>query len=279
MAAYSHPILAGLFWALLMPYFGAFIKQRGKIKFFPLLAIVCAAVTIILSGSSTPIAAAGVAFIGGCLFLLRKHIRLIRWGVFLFLVALQLVMARGAAHVLSRINIIGGSTGYYRFKLIDQFISHWKEWFWSGSSKGTSTWEVQMYDIVNYYVNLGFSGGIWLILLITWVFVRAYKNVGESMRNAPDTESKLIAWATGVAVAVHMIAFMVVSYYGQIDMMWYFSLAMTTVGAGAVMQQQQSYGFPVLFGQNPDPLSRLAARPPMGMGYPQGYRPIRTNRT
>lgn len=278
MAAYSHPILGGLFWALLMPYFGAMIKQNGRIKFFPIVAIICGATTIILSGSSTPIAAAGVAFIGGCMFLLRNHMRLIRWGVFLFLVTLQLVMARGAAHVLSRINIVGGSTGYYRFKLIDQFISHWKEWFWLGSSKGTSTWDVPMYDIVNYYVNLGFSGGIWMILLITWVFVRAYKNVGENMRAAPDTENKLLAWATGVAVVVHMISFMVVSYYGQIDMMWYFSLAMTAVGVGAVMHQPQAYGFPVMFGPQGDALSRLAGRPPMGVGYPQGYRQIRTNR-
>ena len=272
MGAYSHPILAGCFWAVLMPLLGAFIRQKGRIKIFPLVGIAAASVTIVLSGSSSPIAATGIAFVGGCLFLFRKRIRLIRWAVFLGLVTIQLVMARGAAHLLARVNIIGGSTGYYRFKLIDQFLGHWSDWWLSGSSKGTSNWDVPMYDIVNYYVNLGLSGGVVMLFLIALLFNRAFKNTGEAMKSAGgDVEGELIAWACGVSVFVHLIVFMVVTYYGQIEMTWYFSLAMTAVTAGAA--RPQGYGFPVMFGRQTDPLSRLAARP---MGYPQqGYpRPL-----
>jgi hypothetical protein len=212
MGAYSHPILAGVFWAVLLPYMGAMIKQKGRLTFLPFVGIICAAIIIILSGSSSPIAAAGVAFVGGCLFVMRRRMRLLRWGILIMLVGMQLVMARGVWHLLARMNIIGGSTGYYRFKLIDQFISHGKEWFFFGSSKGTSTWEVPMFDIVNYYVILGLSGGILFILLLVWIFVAAYKNVGERVRASGDMESQLFAWALGVAVFVHMVNFLVVAY-------------------------------------------------------------------
>jgi hypothetical protein len=255
-----------------MPLMGAYIKQKGHIKIFPLIGIAAASIVILSTGSSSGIAATGVAFLGGCLFLFRKRMRLIRWSVFLGLVTLQLVMARGAAHILARVNVVGGSTGYYRFKLIDQFISHWRDWFVSGSTKGTASWDVPMYDIVNYYVNLGFAGGILLIFLIFWVFNRGFKQVGKGMESAgDDVEGQLIAWATGVSLFVHLIQFMVVSYYGQIQMTWYFSLALVSVTAGAMAKQ--GYGFPVMFGRQADPLSRLANGRPGG--YPQYPQPVR----
>jgi hypothetical protein len=274
MGAYSHPILAGCFWAVQMPLMGAYIKQKGHIKIFPLIGIAAASIVILSTGSSSGIAATGVAFMGGCLFIFRKRMRLIRWSVFLGLVTLQLVMARGAAHILARVNVVGGSTGYYRFKLIDQFVSHWREWVVAGSTKGTSTWDVPMYDIVNYYVNLGFAGGILLLFLIFWVFNRAFKQAGKSMESAgSDIEGQLIGWACGVSVFVHLIQFMVVSYYGQIQMTWYFSLALVSVTAGVMANR--GYGFPVMFGRPADPLARLAARPPGYPRYPQNPQPVR----
>jgi hypothetical protein len=268
--AYSHPILAGIFWAAVLPYMGAFIKQKGRIHWLPLVAIACAGVTIILTGSSSPVMAAGVAFIGGCLFLVRGHIRLIRWCVFLGLVALQITMAKGAAHVLSRITIFGSSTGYYRFKLIDQFIANWKDWFLVGSKTGTANWDIPMYDIVNFYVILGLSGGITMLILITWVFNRAYKSAGQAMDSAgPDTEGQLIGWATGVAVCVHMISFLVVTYFGQVLMTWYFALAVTAIRSRAMGRGRNP--IMTMLGRRADPLAQLAARPTAGWPPPVSW--------
>lgn len=271
MGAYSHPILAGCFWAALLPYMGAMIKQAGRIKILPILGIIASGVIIITSGSSSPVVGAGLAFVGGLMFVMRRRMRLVRWGTFLTIVFLQLVMARGVWHLLARTNIVGGSTGYYRFRLIDQFISHWKEWIISGSSRGTSTWEVPMFDIVNYYVVMGLAGGMVFLVLLIALIVFAYKNVGKAMRSTMgNTELELLAWACGVSIFVHMMTFLVVTYYGQIIMIWFLSLALTSVynRAGALTR-----GFSPLMGRyhNADALTRLSAPRPV-MPYPQSAR-------
>jgi hypothetical protein len=269
MGAYSHPILAGCFWAVVLPYMGAIIKQGGRIRFLPLVGIACASVVIVLSGSSSPIAGAGIAFCGGCAFLLRRRMRMLRWVTFLTILAVQVMATNPIWHIFARVQIIGGSTGYYRFKLIDQFISHFHEWWLAGSSRGTSTWAVPMFDIVNYYVTLGLSGGLLFVLLLVWVFVSAYRNVGRAMRTAAGhVEWELMAWATGVAVFTHMVTFLAVTYYGQIIFVWYVSLAVTSVRNA----NPQRRGFSIVTGRyNVDALSRLASRPVLPYRQPSPY--------
>ncbi len=267
MGAYSHPILTGCFWAVLLPYMGAFIKQRGRITYLPLIGILSAAIIIVLSGSSSPIAAAGLAFFGGCAYLIRKRMRLIRWGTFIIVVGTQLMANSPIWKVFARVQILGGSTGYYRFKLIDQFIQHWKEWILFGSAKGTSTWAVPMFDIVNYYVALGLAGGICFVGAMIWMIVAAYRNCSVAIRTAKgSTELELIAWATGVAIFAHMMTFLAVTYFGQIIMAWFFSLAVTGIRNSSPINQR---GFSVLTGRmHADPLSRLAAKPVLPYAQP-----------
>lgn len=267
MGAYSHPILAGCFWAVVLPYMGAFIKQRGRIKIMPLVGIVCACILIVLSGSSSPIAAAGLAFLGGCAFLFRKRMRMIRWVTFITVAGVQLMANSPIWKVFARVSIIGGSTGYYRFKLIDQFIQHWKEWILTGSARGTSTWQIPMFDIVNYYVALGLAGGIFFVGALILIIVYAYRNVGKAMETVRgNPELELIAWATGVSIFAHMMTFLAVTYYGQIIMVWFFSLAVTGIRNSSPINQR---GFSLLTGRmHADPLSRLAARPVVPYAQP-----------
>ena len=262
MGAYSHPILAGCYWAALLPYMGAMIKRKGRITYLPLLAIVCSTVIILLTSSSTPVMWAGVGFLGGCLFIYRKRMRLIRWWVGITMVITHFMISKGLWFILARINVFGGSTGYYRFKLIDQFIEHYKEWFWAGTLLGTSTWEVPMFDIVNYYVYLGLTGGILILIIMVMLLVASFKNVGRGLKTTTNVEDELMVWATGVSMFVHMVMFLVIFYFGQINMVWYFSLAVTSVsGANAA--------YPVAFGRrNMDPLKRLATRQRMPFGQP-----------
>lgn len=255
MNAYSHPILAGCFWAVLLPYMGAMIKQRGRIKIFPFFGIIAASIIIVLSGSSSPIAGAGLAFLGGCAFLFRRQMKLIRWVTFLTVAAAQVMSNSPVWKVFARVKIVGGSTGYYRFKLIDQFIRHAPDWLLAGSAKGTSTWDVPMFDIVNYYVVLGLGGGLVFIILIVWLLIESYRNAGVGMRSAAgDTEQQLMSWATGVSVFVHMMTFLAVTYYGQITMVWFMSLALTGIASRSPARR----GYSPLTGWHSDPLVRLA---------------------
>ncbi len=271
MGAYSHPILAGCFWASLLPYMGAMIKQRGRIKIMPLIGIACASLIIILSGSSSPIAAAGLAFLGGCAFLFRKRMRLIRWVTFLTVLTAQLAANSPIWKVFARVKIVGGSTGYYRFLLIDQFIKHFPEWWLAGSARGTSTWKIPMFDIVNYYVSLGLAGGLIFVALLVFILVSAYRSAGKSIRSAAgNVEWELLAWSTGVAVFTHMMSFLAVAYYGQIIMVWFFALAVTSIRSSSPVSQR---GFSVkMGGYTADSLSRMAARPVLP--YQQRQQPM-----
>ena len=165
---FAHPILAGTVGAVTLPLMIALWPYH------PLTAglgtLVCL-IIVVASASSGPVMSAAFAVGPLMMWRYRSRMRSIRWGAGCGLVALSLVMNAPVYYLIARVDIVGGSTGWYRSRLIESAFEHFNEW-WLAGTDYTRHWmpennavdETQV-DITNYYLRMGVVGGLPLILI------------------------------------------------------------------------------------------------------------------
>jgi len=239
--AFAHAILAGCFWACLVPfYFARAWMGRGWIM--PILGAGSALFIVAMCASSTPIMAVLFGVAGGAAFLLRGGLRWLRWLIFLWLCVLHfLLMKMPVWHLLARVDIVGGSTGWHRYHLVDKFIERFDEW-WATGTLRTGHWGPGLHDVTNQFVAEGVAGGVWRLFLFCLAVWLGFAGVSRSLRmpGRPAAE-KYIAWALGTALFMHCMNFIAVSYFEQIVVLWYMTLAAIaslTLVPGARVEQQ-----------------------------------------
>lgn len=222
---FAHPILAGLFWAAVFPLVGA-------LAWTPRYGATCAVVgglaclfIVYASGSATPVVALGFVCVGAMAFAVRHWMRCIVVAGACVLVLLHFVMHAPVWHLLARVRVVGGETGWHRFYLIDQAIQRLDEW-WMFGTVSTSHWGTGLHDITNQYILEGVRGGFVSMVLFMVMLWLAFAAVGKVWRAAPGRAEVIMAWALGVSLFVHATSFIAVSYFGQITMLFYLSLAM-----------------------------------------------------
>lgn len=209
---FVHAILAGCFWAVLLPMVAAKVLRRdpwqravGIVGGLAILSIV------LFCSSSTPLIVLGCNGLGCLVYFFRRHMRLIRWGAFLGLFSLHLYMKQPVWHLIARIDVVGGSTGYHRYKLIQSSIDNFQEW-WVCGIPSTAHWGYFMFDITNQYVLEGVRSGFVAMLAFIWVLVYAYKHVGETLPHVQrNPYLSLLSWSLGVSIFSHMNVFLAVS--------------------------------------------------------------------
>ena len=176
------------------------------------------------------------AFAGLALWKFRKHMGQLQAAAVLGLTALHLVMNAPVWHLVSRIDLVGGSTGYHRYKLIDSAIANFSDWAVLGT-KSTAHWGYGMQDVTVQYVLEGVRGGVLTLGLFIAVLVIAFRNIGNAVRALPDQDPRAkIAWAVGVSLGVHAVTFLGVSYFGQVTMIWCLSLALSASVASSAAE-------------------------------------------
>lgn len=223
---FPHSILAGCFWAALLPLIGAawwlHPERRGLIG----VSIAACVMIVICSASSTPIGALAIVIVGAVMYRFRQWLPWILWSMPVVLFALHMMMKKPVWHLLARISFTSGSTGWHRYKLIDATINHFSEWAFLGVTS-TAEWGRGLQDITNQFVLEAVRGGFVTLALFVATIVIAFRTLSEIMRRAEHLPPyRVFAWAIGVAVAVHCVSFIAVSYFGQMMMLWYLTLAM-----------------------------------------------------
>lgn len=152
--AYEHPILAGTNWSALLPLFlTALPSTRLRIG-----ATAATLAIVIACASSTPLL--GVAA-GICLWALYPARRFSPQAIAAAVAAGFVIhFAREAPvwQLIAKASIVGGSTGYHRYALVNAFILRWQEWFVVGTSS-TAHWGYFLFDLANQYVKEGVVGG------------------------------------------------------------------------------------------------------------------------
>lgn len=236
--AYSHPILAGCFWAGVIPLIAARFWQPGARQTLTLVGLGAALLIVMLTASSTPIMGVMFAVLGGAFFLLRERMSYVRWSLVALLASLHMVMNKPVWHLIARINIVSGSTAWHRYYLLDQAINRVGEWWFIGT-KSTSHWGWGLQDITNQFILEGVRGGLATLVLFVTAIVLAFRGVGQTWRASRSQPAIVIfAWALGVALFTHCMNFLAVSYFGQIIMVWYLTLAIIASMTPVPLKQQ-----------------------------------------
>jgi hypothetical protein len=235
-ASFSHPIMAGNFGAstaaLIAAMWFGYPQQRHR----QTAALLAAVAITLLSASSGPLMALVAACLGWGLWPYRRHLRAVRWVTVLSLTAIHFIREKPVWHLIGRLGKVTGGTGFHRYKLIDEFVNRFGEWWFLGAYT-TSHWKIgaTSKDVTNQYVIEGVRGGLPTLLCFVALLVVAFRSVGRCIETVlaipgvPRREARraaLLAWGLGVCLFVHSIAFIGVSYFGQLLNVFYLQLAM-----------------------------------------------------
>ena len=228
---FQHELLAGTFAATLLPLF--FLLWRdGKSRFLAVLALIAATVVVITSHSSTSVMAYGAGILGLCAWPLRRHMRLVRWAFVLTLISLHMVMKAPVWFLIARIDIVGGSSGYHRARLVNDFITHFGDWWLVGTTEN-ARWGATMWDLCNQYVAEGELGGLATFLCFLALIYLCLSRIGIARQSVEgDRNREWYFWILGATLFSHLVGFFGISYFDQTRVSW-FALLVIIVTATA----------------------------------------------
>ncbi len=236
--AFSHPILAGCFWAVVLTLCGGMVlgRRRGALM---LTSLICCVFIVIACASSTPLMAMIAAFMGLALGFARPVLRWLQIATPFVLVTLHFMMEGPVWALIARISAVGGSTGWHRKHLIDKAVEFFPEWFLIGT-KSTSHWGRGLQDVTNQYILEGVRGGFITLALFIAVIWLAFRGVGIGLRGVPSRGLRFwLTWAIGVSLATHCLNFIGVSYFGQTTVSWFLSLALAATAQELALPNQR----------------------------------------
>ncbi len=248
--AQPHPIIAGTFWAVLIPIVAAGVRRNAESIAVTVAGILACATIVWCSSSSTPAIVALVAMGSMLLFPVRWAVPWLRGSTVVGMVVLHFLMVGPIWHLFARINVFPGSTGWWRYLIIDLFITNWSDWLLIGTreSAGWLTW-ISFTDVTNQYVTEGINGGIGRLALFIAILVTAFLLVGRAVRSAEQAPTATtaaargerlrrawIAWCIGATITCHAAAYFATSYFGHMRNVQYLSFALA--GSVAVVAGQ-----------------------------------------
>jgi len=212
---FSHPIMAGVFWAAFLPWLGALWMGTETKKYKIAVFIGCVVIIIGNTASSTPVMAVLFSLLGFVMFRVRDKLSFIKKSMIGLLVGLHLVMEKPVWHLISRVDLSGGSTGWHRYHLINEAINHIDGW-WLFGTLSTVHWGAGLGDVTNQYILEGVRGGLLGMILFIVFFLRVFTLLGRAIKVTSSKAELWLYWASGVMLFAHMMNFLAVSYFGQV---------------------------------------------------------------
>lgn len=222
--AFGHSILAGVCGAILLPLF-VLLWTHGRAKVLSVVGVCSSLIMVLTSASSTPLMAIFGIIVGIFCWPVRKNMRLLRWALTLTLLALHLIMKAPVWFLIARVDMVGGSASFDRANLIDVFIRHFWDW-WLVGTRDIGSWGWSMWDLSDYYVSQGESGGLVAIVFFIAAIKRSFSRLGKTRRLATTRKDEWFTWLFGISLFANVLAFIGVSYWDQTEVAWFALLAM-----------------------------------------------------
>ncbi|MDZ4715992.1 MAG: hypothetical protein SH819_11030 [Cytophagales bacterium] len=247
---YSNAILAGTAGAIWLPLAFHYWRENRTIA---LLGIAATGTIVLCSGASGPFMTAFAGLAAMALWRYRFHLSMIRRVALGVAVILNFVMSRPVYFLVARIDIGGGSTGWYRAILIQGALEHLNEW-WLVGTDATSHWVpegtsgvVGQADITNEFILMGVQGGLPLMFLFIAVLVMAFRAVGRALNRCQDAplSVQLLIWTMGSVLFAHTVTFWSVAYFEPSLVLFFFVLVAalgsldSAVAAAAAVPQSE----------------------------------------
>lgn len=231
---FSHPIMAGLFWASFLPWLALLWVRRDASRVLVLAMTGAVTAVIVNTASSTPVMGVLLVAFGLGMYSLRRLLPALRWTAILILFAAQVIMDKGAAHLIARVNVFAGSTGWHRYHLIDQAMNHFGEWALVGT-KSTDHWGDGLGDVTNQFILEAVRGGLLGMMLFALFLASSFRLVGKAIDISSSDLDRWIPWTGGVVLFVHFFSFLSVSYFGQLVASFFlFSGVIVSISAQAI---------------------------------------------
>jgi hypothetical protein len=233
--SFSHSIMSGTFGASTFALVMALRLGFPRRRFVTTASLVAATGVMVLSSSSGPLISFMTGVLGWGLWPFRQHMRTFVWSSTAAIVAIHFIREKPVWHLIGRVSQLIGGEGWHRYKLIDQFVMRFREWWFFGT-RSTSHWNMQIPDdATNQYVLEGIRGGLPKLLSFVVLLFVAFRTVGRTLRQAgaarslrPDDRRRaaLLAWGLGTCLATHAMGFMSISYFGQLQTILFLHIAM-----------------------------------------------------
>jgi hypothetical protein len=225
-ATFQHPVLAGTYGATLLPLFAACWWQP-RLKTLAVPGCIAAIIMILTAGSGGPLMTLAAVLVGLFVWPLRHQMRLIRWGIVLMLVALQMVMNAPVWALIARLQVVPGASSYHRYVVIDAFVTHVSDWWFDGVLE-TGSWGWLTDDVANYFCVVCKHAGLLGLILLIRVLVVGFRETGIRRQEAEeiDRPTEILVWAFGISLFAHVVSFWGTSYFDQTIVLWHFTLAM-----------------------------------------------------
>jgi hypothetical protein len=250
-SSFPHSIIFGVFWANLVPIFIA-LTAANRWKSIYWLSVAAAVFMVISTRSSTPYGTLMFNLALLSIFSLRRYGRYMALGFCGLTAALHIVMRAPVWQLIARIRIVSGSTGWHRYRLINETIKHFSEWALLGTS---STIHWGLTDITNQYCLEAVRSGLITLLLFVALLIMAIRTAGRFSLQNITSDKQWLAWGICVSILGHCVAFIGVSYFGQIHMLLYLTLAIVSA-----MYEMQETSLQLAQSINPKLIKFLDAR-------------------
>jgi len=222
---FQHSIIAGCFGATTFPLF-LWLWKSGRARLLAVVGSASSIVMVFTSASSTPVGALLGSVFAICLWPIRNNMRVIRWGIALCLVGLQVVMKAPVWYLVSRIDFAGGSTSWDRAFLIDSFVKHIGDWWLIGTHDYVN-WGWNMWDQCNQFVSEGETGGLVCFICFIAMFAICFKWIGNARKAVEGNRKKeWFFWLLGATLFAQMLAYVGIDYFDQSTFVWYALLAL-----------------------------------------------------
>lgn len=217
---FGHPILAGTVGGICLPMMlGLRRLHRGSAW----VGIASCAAIVFSSASSGPILSAVAGLFALHLWKRRRDMRTVRWMGVAAYVFLDIVMNDPAYFIVARIDLAGGSTSWYRARLIQSSIEHLSEWWLYGTDYTRHwmwvvvSWSTRHTDITSHYIQLGVWGGLPLMALFLYVLWQGFSRVGmlAGALAGPDPARARLMWSIGATLFAIAVTGFSVSYFDQ----------------------------------------------------------------
>jgi hypothetical protein len=212
------PLGAGAFAGVLIPLF-LWLWTTGKPRWAAYTGLAGAIAMLITTHASTPWMGFGAGLLGLGLWPLRKRMHIIRWGIALTLVALQLVMKAPVWHLISRLDLTGSSSSWHRYTLVNQTILHFSDW-WLLGYKYYDQWDWDMWDTSNLFVAAALTGGLVTLILVIAVFKRSFGALGRARKRVNgDLRQEWFLWSLGSALFACLVSCLGIAFLYQSQML------------------------------------------------------------
>lgn len=225
---FRQSIPAGMYGATLIPLL-IWSWSDPKSRKFVVPGIAGATVMAFTCHSSTVMGTWAAGIFAICVWPLRNQTRLIRYGIVVTLVGLEMVMNGPVWSILEHINLTGASESFHRYELINTFILHFSDW-WLLGTHNNGSWGWEMLDTSNQYVTYGIGGGLITFVFFIGVLSRCFGRLGATRRIIEGNRSEeWVRWCLGAALFAFVTGFFGIDMFDQLEFAWLALLAMISL--------------------------------------------------